>query len=47
MSTTNFPTPTTESPEPRKNFKNLIIGVLAVALVGTGAFLLVDKNKTG
>ncbi|MGH2566690.1 MAG: hypothetical protein ACRDE5_19370, partial [Ginsengibacter sp.] len=34
-------------PEPRKNFKNLIIGVLAVALVATGAFLLVDKNKTG
>jgi myosin heavy subunit len=47
MSTTNFPTATTESHEPRKNFKNLIIGILTVALVGTGSFLIVDKNKTG
>lgn len=47
MNTTNFSTPVNESPEPRKNFKNLIIGVLAVALVGTGVFLMVDKNKTG
>ena len=47
MSTTNFPTATTESQEPRKNFKNLIIGILTVALVGTGSFLIVDKNKTG
>lgn len=47
MSTTNFPTATTESQEPRKNFKNLIIGILSVALVGTGSFLIVDKNKTG
>ena len=47
MNNSNFPTPTSESPSPRKNYKNLIIGVLAVALVGTGAFLLVDKNQTG
>lgn len=47
MSTTNFPTPVNESPEPRKTYKNLIIGVLAVALVGTGALLMVNKNKTG
>lgn len=47
MSTTNYPTATTESNEPRKNFKNLIIGVLSVALVGTGAYLVIDKNKTG
>lgn len=47
MSTTNFPTATTESQEPRKNFKNLIIGILAVALVGTGIALVVDKNKSG
>ena len=47
MSTTNFPTATTESHEPRKNFKNLIIGILAAALVGTGALLIVDKNKSG
>jgi len=47
MSTTNFPTATTEPQEPRKNFKNLIIGILAVALVGTGVALVVDKNKSG
>ncbi len=47
MSTTNFPTPATERAEPRKDFKNLIIGVLAFALVGTGTYLAVDKNKTG
>lgn len=47
MSTTNFPTATTESQEPRKNFKNLIIGILAVALVGTGIAFFVDKNKSG
>jgi myosin heavy subunit len=47
MSSTNFPTPVTDNPEPRKNFKNLIIGVLAVALVSTGAILVVDKSKTG
>ena len=47
MNTTNFPTPVNESPEPRKNFKNLIIGILAVAFVGTGAFLIVDKTHNG
>ena len=47
MSNSNFPTATTESHEPRKNYKNLIIGVLAVALVGTGGLLIVDKNKSG
>jgi len=48
MSTTsNFPTANPENPEPRKNFKNVIIGILAVALVGTGALLIVDKNKSG
>lgn len=47
MSTTNFPTATTENPAPRKDFKNLIIGILAAALVGTGALLIVDKNKSG
>lgn len=32
---------------PRKNYKNAIIGVLAVALIGTAGFLMVDKNKSG
>ena len=47
MSATNFPTATNEPQEPRKSFKNLIIGILAVALVGTGIALVVDKNKSG
>jgi myosin heavy subunit len=47
MSTTNFPTDNTEGNQPRKNFKNVIIGILAAALVGTGALLIVDKNKAG
>jgi peptidoglycan hydrolase CwlO-like protein len=47
MSTTNYPTAETESREPRKNFKNLIIGILAAALVGTGTLLIINKNKSG
>jgi len=31
---------------PRKNYKNAIIAVLAVALIGTGSYLMVDKNKS-
>ena len=47
MSTTNFPSATPEGDEPRKNYKNVIIGILAIALVGTGTMLIVDKNKSG
>jgi predicted RNase H-like nuclease (RuvC/YqgF family) len=47
MSTTNFPSADPESQEPRKNYKNLIIGILAVALVVTGTMLIVNKNKSG
>ncbi len=47
MNTTNFSDTITESPKPRKNFKNLIIGILAFALVGMGTYFVVDKNKTG
>ncbi|MEO7120770.1 MAG: hypothetical protein ABIY62_06710 [Ginsengibacter sp.] len=46
MSTTNFPTENTEYQAPRKNFKNLIIAILAIALVGTGIGLVVTKNKS-
>ena len=46
MSSTNFPSASTEEQQPRKNFKNLIIGLLAVGLVGTGTALVVDKNKS-
>ena len=46
MSTSNFPTATTDGSAPRKNFKNGIIAALAVALVGVGGYAIVDKNKT-
>lgn len=47
MSSTNFPSATPEGQEPRKNFKNVIIGILAAALIGTGTMLIIDKNKSG
>ena len=43
----NFPTADTEGYQPRKNFKNVIIGVLAVAFLGTGVLYLSDKSKSG
>ena len=47
MTNTNEPKATlTYHETPRKNSKNIIIGVLAVALIGTGGYLLVDKSKT-
>ena len=48
MDRTNFPEATTVSQVQRKNkSKNAVIGVLAFALVGISAFLIVDKTKTG
>lgn len=32
--------------KPNKDYKNVIIGVLAVLIVGLGAYLIVDKNKS-
>ena len=46
MSTSNFPTATTDGSAPRKNYKNAVIAALAVALVGVGGYAIVDKNKT-
>lgn len=46
MSTTNFPAASTDVQAPRKNYKNAIIGALAVALVAVGGYAVVDKNKT-
>jgi len=47
MTSTNYPS-ATPSGEPQKssNTKNIIIGLLAVALLGTWAYVLMDKNKT-
>ena len=36
----------TEGQAPRKNYKNAIIGALAVALVAVGGYAVVDKYKT-
>jgi len=51
MSTTNYPSTSTDSSSPRRDpnrreYKGAIIGVLAVALLGTWGYLLYDKNKT-
>lgn len=47
MSTSNYPSATPEYPKQEKNnSKNIIIGFLAVALLGTWAYLLLNKNKT-
>jgi hypothetical protein len=48
MTNTNEPKATTTNPQsPRNNSsKNIIIGVLAVALIGATGYLLVDKSKT-
>jgi len=50
MSTTNYPS-AADSNSPRRDpnrreYKGAIIGVLAVALLGTWGYLLYDKNKT-
>ncbi len=45
MSTSNFPAASTDDQAPRKNYKNAIIGALAVVLVAVGGYAIVDKNK--
>ncbi len=48
MSTTdNFPTTNPENRPVKKDYRNAVIGVLAAGVIGLGAFLAVDKNKTG
>ena len=49
MSTTNLETSKTTSAQtkqPRKDYRNVIIGALAVLLVGVSGFLIFDKNKS-
>jgi len=45
MSTTNYPSATPQSQPPRKDFKNLIIGLLAAGFLGTWGYLLYNNNK--
>lgn len=45
MTETNFPTPTAQS-APAKNSKNIVIGVLATALVAVSGYLVYTKNQS-
>jgi len=47
MNTTdNFPVTDPQREPARNNTKNVIIGILAAAVIGLGAYAIVDKNKT-
>jgi len=45
MSTSNYPSATPQSTPPRRDSKNLIIGLLAVGILGTWGYFLWDKNN--
>ena len=45
MSTTNYPSATPQNNPPRRDSKNLIIGLLAVGILGTWGYFLWDKNN--
>ncbi|MEP7259357.1 MAG: hypothetical protein ABI687_13240 [Flavitalea sp.] len=45
MSTSNYPSATPQSQPPRRDSKNLIIGLLAVGILGTWGYFLWDKNN--
>lgn len=45
MSTSNYPSATSSNEPQRKDFKGLIIGLLAVGLLGTWGYLLWNNNK--
>jgi predicted nucleic acid-binding Zn-ribbon protein len=49
MTNTNYPsaTPQNDPPRPNRGNRNLLIGILAAALLGTWGYLLYDKNKSG
>ncbi len=46
MSTTNYPSASPQNQPPKKDSKNLIIGLLAVGILGTWGYFLWDKNKS-
>jgi peptidoglycan hydrolase CwlO-like protein len=46
MSTTNYPSASPQSTPPKRDSKNLIIGLLAVGILGTWGYFLWDKNKS-
>lgn len=46
MSTSNYPTSTTPNQPPRKDYKNLVIGILGAGIIGLGGYMAFDKSKT-
>ncbi|MHA4847071.1 zinc ribbon domain-containing protein [Flavitalea antarctica] len=46
MSTTNYPSATPSNETPKRDSKNLIIGLLAVGILGTWGYFLWDKNQS-
>lgn len=43
--TTNYPSASPQSQPPKKDYKNLIIGLLAIGFLGTWGYLLWNNNK--
>ncbi|RYG02418.1 MAG: hypothetical protein EOO02_10605 [Chitinophagaceae bacterium] len=46
MSTSNYPSATPSNETPKRDSKNLIIGLLAVGILGTWGYFLWDKNQS-
>jgi hypothetical protein len=45
MNTSNFPTGTPTSLPPKKDFRNLVIGLLAIGFLATGGYILYSNNE--
>ena len=45
MSTSNYPSSSTPSQAPRKDYRSIVIAILAVGLLGTWGYLLWNNNK--
>ena len=45
MTTSNYPSASPQNQPPKRDSKNLIIGILAVAILGTWGYFLWDKNN--
>ena len=43
--TTNYPSATPQSQPPKKDYKNLVIGLLAAGFLGTWGYLLWNNNR--
>lgn len=46
MNTSNFETTAEQKAPEQKSYKNIVIGLLAAAVVGLGAYTIADKGKT-